>query len=174
MAATPHEAKPPDAKLKEDQEDAEEPHTINDIVRTYKTTYRYPDTEARAYKRAVKKELEGTREKRYGHLPPKYWDLFLAGCLCLSTGLWSEGAPPGHLKHYIMDLEPKPGVPLPAPMQPAKLSAVETTQERHHLHRELKLGHLVRPSGPVPTVAQVRLLRSQGRKSHLFANVGGD
>ena len=52
--------------------DAEEPHTITYTVRTYKATYRYPGTEARAYKRAVKKELEGTREKRYSHLPPKY------------------------------------------------------------------------------------------------------
>ena len=63
-----------------------------------------------------------------------------------------------------MDLEPIPGVPLPAPMQPAKLSAVEMGQERHHLYREMKLGHLVRPSGPVPTAAQVRVVKKPGEE----------
>ena len=131
VAAEVHEERPPDVKSKTEQEQAEtdEPHTINDTARTFKATYGYPDTERRAYKAAVKKELEGQREKRYGHLPRKLWDLFLAACLCLSTGLWSDGAPPGHLKHYIMVLEPTSGVPLPAPMQPAKLSAVEMGQE---------------------------------------------
>ena len=35
-------------------------------------------------------------------------------------------------------------------------------QERHHFYREMNLDHLVRPSGPVPTAAQVRVVKKPG------------
>ena len=111
--------------------------TINDTDMEHPTVFRLPKTESRAYKKAVKEEVEGQRDKRYRHLPAKYWTIFLASCLCLSAGLWSEGSPPGHLKRYVMDLERAPGLPLPQVCQPSRHSAAELEKERHHLYREM-------------------------------------
>ena len=138
--------------------------TINDTDHEHPATFRYPDPEARAYKKAVKEEVTAQREKRYSHLPVRIWRIFLACCMCLSAGLWSEGSPPGHLKRFVMDLERAPGVPLPPVCQPSKMSPAEQDKERHHLYREMKLGHLIRPDRPVPTAAQVRVVKKPGEE----------
>ena len=106
--------------------------------------------------------IKKQKDQKYSHLPAKYWALFLASCICLSAALWTEGSPPGHLKRYVMDLERVPGVPLPPLCQPSKQSEGEMLKERHHLFREMSLGHLLRPVRPPPTTAQVRTVRKPG------------
>ena len=63
-----------------------------------------------------------------------------------------------------MDLERVPGQSLPPVCQPSKHSEAELLKERHHLYREMTLGHLHRPDGPVPTAAQVRVVRKPGEE----------
>ena len=54
------------------------PRSSADTDQDYEEGFAYPDAEGTAYKRAVRKAMEGLKEKRYSHLPHAWWVLLLA------------------------------------------------------------------------------------------------
>lgn len=144
-----------------DAEGVDEARKMDDTVGD-EGGYRYPDPEGDDYKEELKKEARKTRDTKYGHLPLRWFEWLLAIMVCCSTALWIEGGPPGHVSKWLFDLQPIPGRPLPPPVQPAKLSPNEQRQERHHLLREMKIGHMARPTEPGSTSSQCRPVRKPG------------
>ena len=105
------------------------------------------DPTSQEYKEALRAKFMNQRATRYKHLPGTWFQWLIAVLLIGSAALWIEGSPAGRVKHFLFDLEPRPGAKHPGMQQPHKGGPGDAIREAHHLGRDIGLGHLFRPGG---------------------------
>ena len=67
------------------------------------------DPESQGYREVLREKLKAQRPTRYAHLPGSWFQQLVATLLIGSAALWVEGCPPGRIRDFVFDLEPKPG-----------------------------------------------------------------
>ena len=95
------------------------------------------DPESQEYREVLREKLKAQRPTRYAHLPGGWFQRLVATLLIGSAALWVEGCPPGRIRDFVFDLEPKPGAKRPGMLQPTKLGPGDQMRGRHHLRRDL-------------------------------------
>ena len=77
-------------------------------------------------------------------------------------------SPAQHTSRHVLWKRKKPGTRLPPPDQPGKRTPAQIAIEKHHLERELSLGHLRKPTSPGPCGARTHLVPKPGEDPPLY------
>ena len=67
------------------------------------------DPTSQRYKAVLREKLVAQRASRYLHLPGRWFEWLILTLLAGAAALWGEGCPPGRVRDFVFDLEPRPG-----------------------------------------------------------------
>ena len=107
--------------------------------------WKYYDVESLEYKQAVGAALDGHRQDRYSHLSEKRYQKLRAAVVADSAAYFIEGSAPTYIEGHEYDIQLKPNAK-PVQQTLYKQSPMAEVKEQHHLNKELKLGHLRKPT----------------------------